>query len=45
MAVTAGGNVREAVAVFDDVSGLEAAVDELRASGFAEARDQPARRT
>ncbi|MFL5333605.1 MAG: hypothetical protein ACJ8H8_10605 [Geminicoccaceae bacterium] len=37
MAVTAGGGkVREAVAVFDDVSGLEAAVDELRAAGFAE---------
>jgi hypothetical protein len=30
------GKVREAVAVFDDVSRLEAAVDELRAAGFAE---------
>ncbi|MEK0084250.1 hypothetical protein [Benzoatithermus flavus] len=28
--------VREAVAVFEDVSSLEAAVDELRAAGFAE---------
>ncbi len=30
------GKVREAVAVFEDVSGLEAAVDELRAEGFAQ---------
>jgi outer membrane lipoprotein SlyB len=30
------GKVREAVAVFDDVSSLETAVDELHAAGFAE---------
>ena len=30
------GTVREAVAVFDDVSSLEAAVEDLRAAGFAE---------
>lgn len=36
-ATTGGEKVREAVAVFDDVSGLEAAVEELRAAGFAEA--------
>jgi hypothetical protein len=33
---TGAAKVREAVAVFDDVSGLEAAVDDLRAAGFAE---------
>lgn len=33
---TEAARVREAVAVFDDVSGLEAAVEELRAAGFAE---------
>ena len=31
------GTVREAVAVFDDVSSLEGAVDDLRAAGFAQA--------
>lgn len=30
------GTVREAVAVFDDVSSLEAAVEDLRAAGFAQ---------
>lgn len=30
------GTVREAVAVFDDVSSLEAAVEDLRTAGFAE---------
>jgi len=30
-----GAKLREAVAVFDDVSGLESAFDELRAAGFA----------
>ena len=35
-AATDGGKVREAVAVFDDVSSLEAAVEDLRAAGFAE---------
>jgi hypothetical protein len=34
---TGGAKVREAVAVFDDVSGLESAFDELRAAGFATA--------
>lgn len=38
MAAEAGaaGSVREAVAVFEDVSSLEAAVDDLRAAGFAQ---------
>jgi hypothetical protein len=37
MAASDGGTtVREAVAVFDDVSSLEAAVDDLRAAGFAQ---------
>lgn len=31
------GTVREAVAVFDDVSSLEGAVDDLHAAGFAQA--------
>lgn len=31
-----GAKVREAVAVFDDVSSLEAAVEDLRAAGFAD---------
>ena len=36
MAETSGAaKVREAVAVFDDVSSLESAVDDLRAAGFA----------
>ena len=36
MAETSGAaKVREAVAVFDDVSSLEGAVDDLRAAGFA----------
>ena len=36
MAMTGGSaKVREAVAVFDDVSALESAFDELRAAGFA----------
>ena len=34
---TTGTKVREAVAVFDDVSSLEAAVEDLRAAGFADA--------
>jgi hypothetical protein len=33
-AETDGGKVREAVAVFEDVSDLDAAVDELHAAGF-----------
>ena len=33
---TTGTKVREAVAVFDDVSSLEAAVADLRAAGFEE---------
>lgn len=37
MTATIGSDkVREAVAVFDDVSGLESAVDELHAAGFSE---------
>ena len=32
-AATDGGKVREAVAVFDDVSSLETAVEDLRAAG------------
>ena len=36
-ATTSGDKVREAVAVFEDVSALEAAVEELHAAGFAEA--------
>jgi hypothetical protein len=35
-AETDGGKVREAVAVFHDVAELDAAVDELRAAGFAQ---------
>ena len=35
-AATDGGRVREAVAVFDDVSSLEAAVEDLRVAGFAQ---------
>jgi hypothetical protein len=38
MAMTSDrAKVREAVAVFDDVSSLESAVDELRSAGFAQA--------
>ena len=33
---SSGTTVREAVAVFDDVSSLEAAVDDLRAAGFGQ---------
>ena len=33
---SSGTKVREAVAVFDDVSSLEAAVDDLRAAGFGQ---------
>lgn len=36
MATESTPKVREAVAVFDDVSSLEAAVEDLRAAGFAE---------